>query len=318
MRTLSPAPLLALALVVAPSVARAAHATVAAAEAQVHASPDPASPVIHTFPQGTRLTVSDRGGYGFRTVRLPDGRYGFVPEGALALEQSAAPPPPPPPQAAPPAPPARPPPPPSYPYPPPPYPPPYPPYRPAYVVDPTAFRHMGFFFRLDLGFGYASSSTSPSDTLFIFDSSHGFAGDLAVAVGGALHENFILAGEFWWSWTAWPEQTFRGVPVAGSGGLANSIFGFGPHFTWYFMPANVFFGVTPSMTWLSFSDAFGSFQTDIGFGTRFTLGKDWWVGPHLGMGLSTWFLFSFNTEGSGSRATWDTFAGGLGFSMSVN
>jgi hypothetical protein len=318
-RTLGPVPVLAFALLVAPATAGAAHATVAVSEAPVHSSPDPSSPIIHTFTQGTRLTVSDRAGYGFRTVRMPDGRYGFVPESALALDEPAAPPPPqqqpPPPQppAAPPAPPPRPPPPP-YAYPP--YP--YPPYRPAFVVDPNAFRHVGFFFRLNLGFGYMGSSTSASQTLFTFDSSHGFAGDSGVAIGGAAKENFIVAGEFWWSWAASPALTARGVSVPNGGTLSNSLFGFGPQFTWYLMPSNVFVSLTPSMTWLSFSDVFGSYQTDLGFGSRFALGKEWWVGPHLGMGVSTWFVASFNTEGAGSNATWTTFEGGLGFSMTVN
>lgn len=311
MRTIGPAPFVVLALLAAPVGARAAHATVAAPEAQVHASPNPTSPVIHTFPQGTRLTVSDQGGYGFRTVRLPDGRYGFVAESALALEQAAAPPPPPPPPVATP-PPAQPPPYAYPPYPPPPYPP------PVHVVDPTAFRHVGFYLRLDLGFGYLDSSTSASRTLFTFDGSHGFAGDLAVAVGGAVRENFVLGGEFWWSWSPWATQTALGLTVASGGVLSNSLFGFGPQFTWYLMPSNVFLSVTPSITWLYFSDAFGSFQTDVGFGMRFAIGKEWWLAPHSAMGLAPWFLFSVNGEGGGANATWTSFAGGLGFTMTIN
>jgi len=56
----------------------------------------------------------------------------------------------------------------------------------------------------------------------------------------------------------------------------------------------------------------------VGFGTRFAIGKQWWVGPHWEIGVSSWFAFSVNREGGGSDATWSTFEGGLGFMVMLN
>ena len=62
-------------------------------------------------------------------------------------------------------------------------------------VESTAHRHLGFFFRADLGVGYLSSSAHASDGPFPPVS--GVFGPLGLAVGGAVAENWILAGELW-------------------------------------------------------------------------------------------------------------------------
>lgn len=324
---------LALALLALPGVARAAPATVAVFEAEVHAAPDRSSPVLDTLPEDARVSASEAVTNGFRKVRLPDGKVGWIEEGALALgapearppgqapgQPPAQPPgpppsrtPPPPPYAAPPPPYAAPPP---YGAPPPPYG--YPGYRRAAYVDPNAFRHLGLYLRLDLGLGYLGSSTSSSGTLFTFDRSRGFAGDIAFALGGAIQENFILAGQFWATSAADPSLTQHGATVPNGGTLSNALYGVGPCFTWYLMPANVFLSVTPSLTWLEFGDYYGSYQTDVGFATRVALGKQWWVGPHWGIGVTGWFVGGFNREGGGADATWRSFAGGLAFSAALN
>jgi hypothetical protein len=308
--------LLAFVLVSLPATAFAASATITVFEAKVHASPDRSSPVIHTFTENTRVSVSEEATNGFRRVRLPSGRVGYIDETAISLGGAEAQPPTPPP--------AEPPPPPTFAPPPPPpsAPPPggyrYPPYRRVYYADPTAFRHLGLFLRLDLGLGYMDSSTSANRTFFTFDSSHGVAGEFALAVGGAVKENFIVAGELWTGWVPSPTLTSRGLSVPTGSTFSNALVGIGPNFTWYLMPTNVFLSVTPSLTWVNFSDVFASYTTDVGFGTRFALGKEWWVAPHWGIGVSGWFLFSFNREGGGADATWRTFAGGLGFSATLN
>jgi hypothetical protein len=318
-------PLLALALLAAPLTARGAPATVRVFEAQVHESPDPASPVIHTFPENARVSVSEDLVNGFRRVRLPDGKIGYVEERAVSLgARRPAPPqrPPPPPYAPQPSY-APPPPPPSYTPPPPPgYAPPPPPRPPAYVparyYDPTAFRHVGLFVRVDLGLGYLGSAISPSATGFSFDSAHGIAGELGLAVGGAVQENFMVGGHFWVSGAAAPTLRQRGVSVPTGGDFSVSLFGIGPSFDYYFMPHDVYVTVTPSLTWVRFSDYFyGDVDTNAGFGTRFALGKEWWVTGHWGMGLAGWYAFSLNPEGAGG-GTWRTFAGGLAFSATFN
>ena len=311
--------LLVLVLLLSPATVRAAPATISVFEAEVHAGPDPSSPVIHTFPEAARVSVSEGSVNGFRKVRLRDGKIGYIEESALTLggARPPAPGPPPPPAFEPPPPGFQPPPPPGYGAPPPP--PSRPPrYYPARYYDPTAFRHVGFFFRFDAGLGYLGSSTSASATGFDFDSAHGLAGELGLAIGGALAENTLLAGHFWGTSVASPEITSRGVAIPTGGDFSVSLFGIGPSFDHYFMPQNVYVTVTPSLTWVRFSDAFSSFDSAAGFGTRLALGKEWWVAGHWGLGLAGWFAFSFNKESGSGGPVWRTYAGGLVFSATFN
>jgi hypothetical protein len=316
--------LVALSLLFVPAVVLAAPATIAVFEAQVHATPDPSSPVIHTFAENARVSVSEDVTNGFRRVRLPDGRVGYVEERALSIGGAAPTTPPPPPPATAQMPP--PPPPPTLTVPPPPPPPPPPPYGryAARFYDPTAFKHLGFFLRLDLGLGYMNSSTSPTATTLPFDSSQGAAGAFGIALGGALKENFILAGQFWGTWAGSPSLYQRGASYQGGYDTATSLVGVGPSFTWYFMPANAYLTVTPSITWLNFNDVpgtgtfSGNYQTAAGFGTWASIGKEWWLGPHWAMGVSGWFACSFNRESDGSGPTWRTYAGGVGFTSTLN
>jgi len=298
--------LLAIALLASPLAAAAAPATVTVFEAQVHAAPDFSSPVIHTFAENTRVSVSEQAEGGFRKVRLPDGRVGYIEESALSIAGAAptTPPPPEPPPA----------------FQPPPPPPPPPPYAryPRYYADPTAFRHMRFFLRLDLGLGYMGSSTSPTATALGFDSSRGPAGAFGVALGGAVKENFILAGHFWGTWVSAPNLYSSGTEYSTGGDSTTSLVGFGPSFTWYFMPNNIYVTLTPSLTWLNFDNPLANVQTSAGFGTWLSLGKEWWVGPHWGLGVSGWFVMSFNRESDGGGPTWRSFGGGLGFSSTFN
>lgn len=313
--------LIASALAVSPAVARAAPARITAFEAQVHAAPDPSSPVVHSFPEDARVSVSEDSVNGFRRVRLPDGKVGYVAESALSLgaARPAAPPQapsqappqvPPPPAYAPPPPPAlggRPPPPVRAPVL-------YPDWR---YRDPTAFRHLGFFARFHAGLGYMGSSTSASATAFSFDSARGAGGEAGVAIGGAVAENVILAGHFWATSAFSPALRFRGTEIPNGGDFSVSVYGIGPSFDYYFMPANVYLSITPSMTWVRFSDFFETFDSQVGFGTRVALGKEWWVTGHVGLGLAGWFNFSINKEDS-PGPYWRTYAGGLAFSATIN
>jgi len=316
------------ALLFSPSGALAARATVRVPKAQIHTAPDSSSPVVYTFPRNTRLSVSDEDYDGFRKVFLPDRSVGYVEEGAIAV--AAAPnaqsnqAQPPPAQAPPSAPPQGAPPPPPYGQPPPPpqQQPQWSPYRPYGMRfhDPTAFRHLGLFLRFDLGLGYMNSyrpQNAPSSATN-FDTSEGFALAPGFSIGGAIAENLILAGQFWGSFVPDPTLSMGGISIPAGGGFSHALYALGPNLTWYFMPENVYLSVTPSVTWVNFSDPFISLTTSAGFGGRIAAGKEWWVGPHVGLGLNGWFGFSFNREGGGANLTWRTFAGGLGFSTTLN
>ena len=77
--------LLAFALLSLPAAAFAAPATVTVFEAQVHAAPDLSSPVIHRFAENAHISVSEEAIDGFRKVRLPNGKVGYIEEQAISL-----------------------------------------------------------------------------------------------------------------------------------------------------------------------------------------------------------------------------------------
>jgi hypothetical protein len=70
--------------------ASGAPAVVRVFEAQAHEQPHADSPVLHVFPEEAKLSVSEQATDGWRRVRLPDGRTGFVRDEQLAV---GAPPP---------------------------------------------------------------------------------------------------------------------------------------------------------------------------------------------------------------------------------
>ena len=78
--------LLALVAGALPTVAAAAPAKVTVFEAEVHAAPDRSSPVIHRFAENARVSVSEAVRDGFRKIRLPDGKVGYVEANAVSLE----------------------------------------------------------------------------------------------------------------------------------------------------------------------------------------------------------------------------------------
>jgi hypothetical protein len=173
-------------------------------------------------------------------------------------------------------------------------------------VDPTAHRHVGFYFHVDVGPGYFITQ-APSGELAA--SADGISALISVALGGAVAEDWILAGEIWGA--ALPS------PRSGSGSVVLS--GFGLNVTHYFMPANVFLTLTPSATVLSVDNGIGTTgRTEVGFGTRLALGKEWWVGNHWGLGMALQGYLGINRDQGAAAPTWWTLGGGILFSATYN
>ena len=183
-----------------------------------------------------------------------------------------------------------------------------PPPIPAPGTDPTAQRHLGFYLHLDIGAGYLSASPSqPSGA----PSLSGATLPFSIVIGGAVGEDWILAGDLW------------GVAGPSSSGSEWGATGFGAvglNVTRYFMPANVFVSLSPSITGLlihlgqGFAD-----RKSAGFGAKLAVGKEWWVGDHWWLGVAAQGFFAFNEgQGSSSGTSWPIVGGGFVFSVTVN
>jgi hypothetical protein len=185
-------------------------------------------------------------------------------------------------------------------------------------VDPTLGRHLGFFFRADLGFGFMSTSASvPGEGGITRAFIEGPAVTFGVSAGWSILENLSLAAEAW--------MTSAYSPVFGSAGQSVRIddssvdlFGMGLQVTYYLMPANIYLSVTPSLSTLSTSEANVSTSTKEGFGLKVAAGKEWWIARHWGMGVSAQFFFGSNLDAGAPGVTWTTLGGSVALSATYN
>jgi hypothetical protein len=185
---------------------------------------------------------------------------------------------------------------------------------PVPAADPTVHRHLGFFLRLDGGLGYMGSSTSMGG---VNASMAGVAIPFGIAIGGAVAENFILAGDLWGTVAVAPSFTLGGQTTSASKS-SFSLGGFGLNLTYYFMPGNIYISVTPSIVALSIKSSDTTSNSQAGFGTKFGLGKEWWVGDHWGLGLAAQFFLGINQDTGTNPPTWTTLGGGPAFSATYN
>lgn len=174
-------------------------------------------------------------------------------------------------------------------------------------VDATAHRHLGFYFHVDVGAAFFLTEAARGE---LGTGTAGASALLSVAAGGAVAEDWILAGEAWGA--AVPSSTSTDATTVALGG-------FGLNVTHYFMPANVFFTLTPSATVLAVDKGNGTFgRTQIGSGVRIALGKEWRVGDHWGLGVAAQGFLAINRDQSASASTWWTLGGGILFSATDN
>jgi len=173
-------------------------------------------------------------------------------------------------------------------------------------ADLTAHRHVGVYFHVDLGPGFFIAQAGGGE---FGSAAYGIPAIFSVALGGAIAEDWILAGEIWGAALL--------SPMSSNGRVVLS--GFGVNVTHYFMPANVFLTLTPSATVLIVDNGFGSTErTQVGLGTRLALGKEWWVGDHWGLGIAIQGYLGINADRGATPTTWWTMGGGILFSATYN
>jgi hypothetical protein len=173
--------------------------------------------------------------------------------------------------------------------------------------------HDGFYLRLDAGGGYMGSSASSGGTSMKLS---GAAGEFSVAAGGAVTDNFIIAGQLWSVAVSSPTVTINGM----SGSTSDSslgLTGFGVDLTYYFMPTNIYVSATPSIATLSVSQGGASASTKSGFAFRLAVGKEWWVSDNWGLGLNAQYIHSSNPD-QGSPFTFGSDWFGAAFSATFN
>lgn len=177
-----------------------------------------------------------------------------------------------------------------------------------------AFRHQGFYLNMDLGFGYLGSSASSGGVDVKLS---GGALEFSLALGGALQENLILAGQLWGYSVPDPTVTVNGQSASASGATLG-LTGLGVDLVYYVMPTNLYFSIAPSFTSLSVEEGGVTSTTETGVGLRLAVGKEWWVSERWGIGLNGNLALASNKDKGAGAPTWGSFAIGVAFSATYN
>ena len=169
---------------------------------------------------------------------------------------------------------------------------------------PQEHRHSDFFFHADLGGGYFRVSGSRGASSFTTD---GGALGVGLALGWSPNDEWAIGLELW----SWKSLTDSGLGKDTSVELQ----ALGLNVTRYLVPADVFASVVVSGTRLAITDPGDHIEygaSDIGFGFKVLLGKEWRVTSWLGLGLAGELFLSVNRD---SSQTLRTLGGGLVFSI---
>ena len=142
----------------------------------------------------------------------------------------------------------------------------------------------GFLLRLSTGVGGAG--TEFDDPSFPASFS-GLSTDVNIAIGGCIFNNFALHATLFGFSMPDPEYAVGGVTGTFDGVV--SVFSFGVGFTYYIMPANVYFSGSAGIGSLELEIGGVSIESDPGPAFDITLGKEWWVGGSWGLGLAGTF-----------------------------
>ena len=184
--------------------------------------------------------------------------------------------------------------------------------------DPTLHRHFGFFLRPDLGVGYMATS-EPTGTALGDMTVSGLAGVFGFAIGGAIQENVILAAHVYDGVIVNPTVSLSSGQSATASNASLTMVGIGPEFTYYWMPSNVYFSGTLALTRISLTANGTDTSSNVGFGMRLAVGKEWWVSDHWGLGLAGHATSSWNQDsGGGNQPTLTTWAFAIAFSATYN
>jgi hypothetical protein len=179
--------------------------------------------------------------------------------------------------------------------------------------------HDGFFLRVTAGLGYVSASETYGGAT---DTYSGVGATFGAAFGGVIAPNLILFGEFLGTTVTDPHYDISG-PNGGSGSMSGdmTLFGIGPGIAYYIEPINLYLSGTLAFSETSFTDNYygTSDSTNWGLGASFAVGKEWWVGRDLGIGLAGQIhlaSMSDNVQGYDTRLTATAFS--LLFSATYN
>ncbi|RKU18352.1 hypothetical protein C6501_02695 [Candidatus Poribacteria bacterium] len=152
----------------------------------------------------------------------------------------------------------------------------------------TKHKHDGFYFHLAPGFGgTAIGEVDERDELII----SGGSSNTKIGIGYALVENLIVSLDIFGSVLVDPEVEINGQEL-GEADAELTIANVGLGMTYYLMPSNFYLSGSIGLATGELETDFGTFDTDLGYGINFALGKEWWVSDNWGLGVATHLYYS--------------------------
>lgn len=174
--------------------------------------------------------------------------------------------------------------------------------------------HYGFLLRGTLGLGYMQARTSDvAGSLRLY----GAAPQYSLSVGGMIARNFAITGTFFGASLIGTQQDgdVRANNADRGKSLHTAAVGLG--ISYYFMPVNVYIAVAIGPAYARIeSTAYNVDEHEVGFGSEWSVAKEWWVAPHLGLGLGG-RLHVLQIPGS-NDASYSVFSAGIFSSLSFN
>jgi hypothetical protein len=185
--------------------------------------------------------------------------------------------------------------------------------------------HDGFFLRLQVGaavggtsYDAAAASGVGSDRVHTV----GAGAVTQVAVGWSVYENLILHANLHLAQLSGLKRA-GGESYDEENEVSTLVGFFGAGASYYFMPANIY--VSGAIGPGGVSEIFGpnheDYESDVGFGSSLTIGKEWWIGRHaewaLGVAL-TGSYYRAPLEVDGVDSNFQAFLGGALLSATYN
>ena len=180
------------------------------------------------------------------------------------------------------------------------------------VEDRVEEAHRGLFLRITPGIAGSAAQTTYEDTDYKLQ---GGAGRLGIAVGWAVSPRWIVAAELLGHVSLGPELESDGMTTVTDDDVAWGVSYAGIGFNHY-LRSNVYFTASAGGLMMTLdTDEMDVGETDLGFGLKLGVGKEWWVANEVGLGVGLELLAGSVPDGD---ADWAVATFGLAFSATYN
>jgi hypothetical protein len=194
---------------------------------------------------------------------------------------------------------------------------------------PGSHEHEGFFLRLSLGVGAASTSYKEQvEAARVSDiKTRGLAVAFDIAIGGRVVDNFIVHGNLSFA-NASSNREIDGIKNRSYRSLGTSLWMLGAGGTYYFMPTNLYLTLAVGSGGFVETRDYGDLGLDeeqiesgAGFASSLAIGKEWWVGGRGEWGIGgsitgTFYAVPIDVAGVKSTALGNVIS--LAFSATLN